>query len=82
MMFQDFYFFFLMTNNTIIFFILAFLVIENILILFHHSFHVSQEKTNWYNLTNFCLLAKVNKSTTKVSTLQIFVVIFFISHEF
>ena len=54
MIFQDFYFFFLMTNNTMIFFILAFLVIENILILFHHSFHVSQEKTNWYNLTNFC----------------------------
>ena len=39
-----------------IFFILTFLeAIENILVLFCHSFHVGLEKINWYTLRNFYL---------------------------
>ena len=39
-----------------IFFILIFLVIENILVLFYHFFHICQEKINLYNLKSFYLL--------------------------
>ena len=38
------------------FFILTFLVTENILVLFYHSFHIRQEKINLYNQANSYLL--------------------------
>ena len=57
--FRVFKFSILTTNNTILTksFILIFLVTKNILQLFHHSFHICEEKINLYNLANVCLLA-------------------------
>ena len=39
-------------------FTLIFLVIENILVLFCHYFHIRWEKINLYHLANFYLLSK------------------------
>ena len=51
----------LTTNNTIHFSHLPFLEsTENILVLFHYSFHICSEKINCYTLTNF--QHKINKS--------------------
>ena len=33
------------------------LVIEDFFMLFYNSVHICEGKTNWYNLTNFYLLA-------------------------
>ena len=38
------------------FFTLTLLVMENVLVLFYHSFHIHWEKINLYNLANFYLL--------------------------
>ena len=59
--FQGLIFLILTTNNTIHFFHLPFLEsTENILVLFHYSFHICSEKINCYTLTNF--QHKINKS--------------------
>ena len=55
------------------FFILSFLVIENILVLFYHSFHIGWEKIKFINKENKDLTIKrfshkINKFNTKIST--------------
>ena len=46
-------------NNTLYFFYFNHLeFIENVLVLFFHSFYICLEKIIWYTLTNFYLLTK------------------------
>ena len=52
------------------FFIVTFLLIENILVLFNHSFHIHLEKINLYNIANLLFNIKSINLKKSIKTLS------------